>query len=43
LYVNPAVEKMNSFFEHYLQSANKLPKAENKGYNDNKKAKNAKA
>ncbi|MFL6510606.1 MAG: alpha/beta hydrolase [Nitrososphaera sp.] len=42
-YVNPAVEKMNSFFEHYLQSANKLPNAENKGYNDNKKAKNAKA
>jgi uncharacterized protein len=41
--VNPAVEKMNSFFEQYLQSANKLPNAENKGYNDNKKAKNTKS
>ena len=42
-YVNPAVEKMSSFFEQYLQSANKLPKAEKKGYNNNKKAKNTKA
>ena len=42
-YGNPAVEKMNSFFEQYLQSVNKLPNAENKGYNDSKKAKNTKA